>query len=72
MTAAAPGAQQAAHFDAGNAGQHPVEQHEIGPLFADQMRDIFALCGVAHPIAFGLEIVAEKNLDRFLIFDHKY
>ncbi len=48
------------HVDAGQAGHHPVEHHQIGPLAADQVERGGAVVGGQHLVAAAFEAAREQ------------
>ena len=63
------GADAAAELDAGEAGQHPVEQHEVGHLLAQADLGLVAAGDAVDLVALGLEIVAQEQRQRLLVLD---
>ena len=65
----AAGAQTPAELDAGEAGQHPVEQDEIGRMVAQMQFSVVAARHAVDLEALGLEIVAQQQGERLLVLD---
>ncbi len=65
-------AQSAADFEAGDAGQHPVEDDEIGRRFGDQRLRFVAAFGALDDIAFRLEIIGQQQRQRLLVLHHQH
>src|SRR5215216_2589656 len=63
-----PRAQPAAQLDARQAGQHPVEQNEIGHALGEFQLRFVAARGSLHRVAFRLEVVAKQQRERLLVF----
>jgi hypothetical protein len=63
-------AQAAADLDAGNARQHPVEDDEIGHIFADARFRVVAAVDDIHVETFAFEIVAQQEIERLLVLDN--
>ena len=62
-----PRADAAAQLDAGEPGQHPVEQHDVGHLLAQADLRLVAAGHAVHLVAFGLEVVAQEEHQGLLI-----
>jgi hypothetical protein len=63
------GAPAAAELDAGQAGQHPVEQDQVGHAVADALHRLVAALGGDNAEAFGLEVVAQHQGEIGLVLD---
>src|SRR3972149_5971694 len=64
-----PRARPAAQLDAGQAGQHPVEHHQIGRALLQPRVGLVAAGGGFDLVAFRLEIIAEQHGERLLVLD---
>ena len=64
-----PRPQPAAQFDAGQAGQHPVEHDEIGRGLPQPRVGLVAAGDGVDLVAFGFEIVAQQRGQRLLVLD---
>ena len=65
-------AQLAAHLDAGQIFDHPVEQHDVGRLFARQQQGFLAIRRVPHLKLLPLEMPADQFSQRFVILDQQH
>ena len=61
----------AADLDAGQRRQHPVQQHDIGLLFLDQIQRFLAVGGLGHAVALLFEIITQHGDKRGFVFDHE-
>ncbi len=61
----------AAELDAGDVGQHPVEEHEVGLGLVDGDQRLVAVGGGGDGEALLLEVVGEELADRFFVLDHE-
>ena len=60
----------AADFEARDARQHPVEDHEVGRILGQPQLGLVAALDILDHIAFRLEIVAEQQRQiRFVLDD---
>ena len=65
------GAQPAADFEARDAGQHPVEDDEVGRVFGEPQFRLVAALDAFDDVALGLEIVGEQHRKIRLVLDHE-
>ena len=64
------GAQAPADFEARDARQHPVEDHEVGRIFGEAQLGLVAALDILDRIAFRLEVVAQQQRQiRFVLDD---
>jgi len=66
-----PAPDLAAHLDAGQERQHPVEKHEIDRALGEDGEALLAVLRLEHLEAFLLEIIAQQRDDRRFVLDHQ-
>ena len=65
----AVGPEAARELDAGDAGQHPVEQDEIGECGLDDVHGLFGVVRLEQVVACLLQVVGDQFLNRRFVFD---
>ena len=53
------------------AGEHPVEQDQVGQGVADELARLLGVAGAEHVVAGVLQVEREQLLDRRLVFDYQ-
>ena len=56
---------------AGLAGEHPVEQDQVGQGVPDELARLLGVARAEHVMAGVLEVQRQELLDRGLVFDHE-
>ena len=54
-----------------SAGEHPVEQDQVGQGVPDELARLLSVARTEHVMAGVLEIQRQELLDRGLVFDHE-
>ena len=64
-----PRPQPAADFEPRDAGQHPVEDDEVGRVFREPQLGLVAARHVLDDVAFGLEVIAQEQRQIGFVLD---